>query len=81
VSLLQAAFAKVLADERRRAGMSQERLAFEADVHRTYISQLERGLKMPTLETLFAIAGALNLSPADFVRRVEERARHAQTNS
>ena len=72
---LRAAFAEVLVEARRQSGMSQERLAFEANVHRTYISQLERGLKMPTLETLFSVAAALGVSPSVFIMRVEERVR------
>ena len=35
------------------------KIASEAHVHRAYVSQLERGLKTPTLETPFAIAAAL----------------------
>ena len=56
---------------REAAGMSQERLAFEAGVHRTYISLLERDKKSPTLNVLFRICKALNISAADLVTRVE----------
>jgi transcriptional regulator with XRE-family HTH domain len=41
---LSKAFGRVLSSLRRRAGVSQEELAFSAGVHRTYVSQLERGL-------------------------------------
>lgn len=44
---------------RRRLGISQEELAFRAEVHRTYISQLERGLKSPTLNMILKLSRAL----------------------
>lgn len=56
---------------REAAGMSQERLAFEAGVHRTYISLLERDKKSPTLNVLLRICKALNISAAELVARVE----------
>jgi transcriptional regulator with XRE-family HTH domain len=62
--------------ERERAGLTQERLAFQAGLSRPYISQLERGLKSPTLETLFLICEALGVSASAIVRRVER----ARTN-
>jgi transcriptional regulator with XRE-family HTH domain len=56
---------------RERAGLTQERLAFQAGLSRPYISQLERGLKSPTLETLFLICDALGVSASVIVQRVE----------
>lgn len=62
---------KELKTVREAAGMSQERLAFEAGIHRTYISLLERDKKSPTLYVLFRICKALNISAAEFIARVE----------
>ena len=56
---------------RQRAGLTQEQLSFRADCSRPYISQLERDLKSPTVETLFRICDALAVSAADIVRRVD----------
>ena len=56
---------------REAAGMSQETLGFEAGVHRTYISLLERDLKSPTLNVLFRICKALGISASELVARVE----------
>lgn len=56
---------------REAAGMSQETLAFEAGVHRTYISLLERDMKSPTLNVLFRICKALDVSASELVARVE----------
>jgi len=67
----------MLGEELRRArqlaGTSQERLALAAHVHRTYISQLERDLKSPTLTVLFQICDALGISAADLVGRVDAK--------
>lgn len=47
---------------RREKGWSQEKLAFESDVHRTYISGVERGARNPTVLVLGRIADALGVS-------------------
>ena len=47
---------------RKRAGLSQEKLAELADVHNTYIGQLERGDKNASLETIETITRALGIS-------------------
>jgi len=45
---------------RREAGeLSQEEFAERAGVHRTYVSQLERGIKSPSVRILDRMAGAL----------------------
>ena len=56
---------------RERAGLTQEQLSFRADLSRRYVSQLERDLKSPTVDTLFRICDALDASAADLVRRVD----------
>jgi transcriptional regulator with XRE-family HTH domain len=63
------AFGAVLRDCRKKLGLSQEALAGIADVDRTYVSLLERGLRQPTLETLFKLASALSVSAATLVSR------------
>lgn len=57
---------------RKQSGLSQEKLAEIANIHRTYISQIERGLKSPTLETIFRICSALNVKPNQFIKDVED---------
>lgn len=47
---------------------SQEKLAEQADVHRTYIGRLERGESGVTVETLAAILASMSLGLADFFR-------------
>jgi len=58
----------VIRERREELGLSQEALAFACGLHRTYISQLERGQKSPTLRALSVIAKALKTTPADLVR-------------
>lgn len=49
---------------RQERGLSQEELAFEAGLHRTYVSGVERGIRNPTVLVLERIAAALNVAPA-----------------
>lgn len=64
-------FGRGVARLRRRLGLSQEELGFRAEVHRTYISQLERGLKSPTLIVILKVSRALKVSAAKLVGAVE----------
>ncbi|MCJ7730277.1 MAG: helix-turn-helix transcriptional regulator [Sedimentisphaerales bacterium] len=48
---------------RTKKGLSQENLGFEASLHRTYISIIERGLKSPTINTVVRLCAALEISP------------------
>lgn len=54
------ALGRVIAQRRKAAGISQEALAFRCKLHPTYISQLERGLKSPTVRVVRLIAEALD---------------------
>lgn len=56
---------------REKAGLSQEQLAEQAGVHRTYVSLLERNKKSPTLEVLFRLCRALHVPAAKLIARVE----------
>lgn len=56
---------------REQAHLSQEKLAFEAGVHRTYVSMLERNKKSPTLDVLFRLCNALGLPASELINRVE----------
>jgi transcriptional regulator with XRE-family HTH domain len=49
---------------RRERGLSQEGLAFECGLHRTYVSGVERGVRNPTVVVLEKIAEALNIPSA-----------------
>lgn len=66
------AFGKVIRKLRQDKRLSQEQLALESGLDRTYISLLERGLRQPTLTTLFQIATTLGTSPSQIIRMMEE---------
>ena len=68
---LNTSLGAVIRDLRVAAGMSQEELADRAGIHRTYVSQLERGLKSPTVAILVDLAKALDTSPSRILRSVE----------
>ncbi|MGE4170264.1 MAG: helix-turn-helix domain-containing protein [Candidatus Margulisiibacteriota bacterium] len=53
--------------------LSQEKLALESDMDRTYLSLLERGERNPTLKVVFALAKTLKLSPSALVKSIEQR--------
>jgi transcriptional regulator with XRE-family HTH domain len=53
---------------RAERGLSQEALAHEAGIDRTYQSQIERGVGNPSLKVLCAIAVALNVELNDLLR-------------
>jgi transcriptional regulator with XRE-family HTH domain len=48
---------------RKRAGMSQEEVSWRAGLHRTEISQIERGMRLPRVDTVAKLAGALEIEP------------------
>lgn len=69
------AFGQVLRDARTEAGISQEALALQCDMDRTYVSLLERGLRQPTLSTLFALSDQLGVSAESLVAATRMRMR------
>lgn len=60
-----------LCRRRKEAGLSQESVAFEAELDRTYISHLENGHKSPTVDVLLRICRALGISAGQVVTNVE----------
>ncbi|MBX4150743.1 helix-turn-helix domain-containing protein [Paenibacillus lautus] len=69
---LEYLFGDLLKQARLKAGMTQESLAFQAELDRIYISLLETGKRQPTLTTLFALSKALELRPSDFIKEIEK---------
>ena len=64
---------QVIQSYRLRKGMSQEVLSGLAGLDRTHYSKIERGLRSPTLDTLFKIAQALDIPPSDIVLQIEQQ--------
>lgn len=67
------AFGKVLREYRNKRGMTQEALGFDSGYHSTWISQLERGLKQPSLATVFIIANQLGVKPDKMIKAVDKK--------
>lgn len=67
----QTAFGKALRRRRERLEVSQEALAFTSEIHRTYISELERGLKNPSLTTIDRLAVALKTKASTLIAEAE----------
>jgi transcriptional regulator with XRE-family HTH domain len=69
------AFGKVLRELREARGLSQEALALSASVDRTFVSQIERAIRQPTLTTLWKLAKALDVQPSTLITKVERHMR------
>jgi transcriptional regulator with XRE-family HTH domain len=52
-----------LAKFRKEKGLTQEDLAFDCELDRTYISGIERGIRNPTVLIIQKIAAALKIAP------------------
>jgi len=70
---LMAAYAQVLREKRKAAGLSQEELAFRTELSMSYISFLETCRRQPTLTVMDAICRELGMSLADFLSDVERK--------
>lgn len=67
VTGLRRRFAENLILLRGRADLSQERVAERASLHKTELSLLERGLRLPRLDTLVKLAGAIEVEPCELL--------------
>jgi len=67
---IKVVFGRVLAEVRKEKKISQEHLAHEADLDRSYVSKLETGVYQPSISTLIAIAKVLEVRPGMLVDRV-----------
>lgn len=69
---LNKVFGNVLKKYREERKISQEALAWDAGISRTYVSRLESGIRQPTITTLFGLAHALQISPAELIIATEK---------
>ena len=76
---IEVALGEVIQEHRKRAKLSQEELAFRSGLHRTFISQIERGLKSPSVRNLLNIARALHCRADMLVRELESRVPEGQS--
>ena len=71
VAKLSKKFGLVIRRRRETAGLSQEALADKAGLHRTYISLLERGLRMPSILVIQQLARAFETTMVSLVGELE----------
>lgn len=64
---------------RREKGFSQEALAHEAEVNRTYMSKVEKGDTWVGLEIMVKLGKVLSVEPADFLQPPPKKPRRRQT--
>jgi transcriptional regulator with XRE-family HTH domain len=65
---LREVFATNLRRLRHAKGLSQDDLAYEAEISRSYLSQLEKGVYFASLKIVGKLAIALDADPAEFLR-------------
>ena len=63
-------FASNLLVARKRAGLSQEEVGFRAELHRTEIGMLERAERIPRLDTLARVAGAVGVDTCELTKGI-----------
>jgi transcriptional regulator with XRE-family HTH domain len=68
---IAARFGENLARCRLRAELSQEEVSVRASLHRTEVSQLERGLRVARIDTLVKLAGSLGVPPTELLEGIE----------
>lgn len=66
-------FGRNLAAARERLGLSQEELAFRAELHRTAVGEIERGQRTARLDTYMKLIGALGAEPGDLLGGLDWR--------
>jgi len=72
---LRETFAANLRRIRNAKGLSQDDLAYEAEISRSYLSQIEKGSFHVSLKIIGRLAEALQVEPAEFLRAVKRKTR------
>ena len=70
---------KVIQKFREEKGISQEVLSGLADIGRTHLSAIERGVRKPTLETFYRIGEALHIRPSIILESIEKEMERSST--
>jgi transcriptional regulator with XRE-family HTH domain len=61
---------KVIRPLREAKGMTQEELANEINLDRSYLSEIERNLKAPSLYTIFKLTKGLDMPPGELIEKI-----------
>lgn len=73
------AFGIVISRLRIKKGITQERFSAFAGISRSHLTMLENGKKVVRLDTFFGIAEALDMSPSELLKLVEEETQKVQS--
>jgi transcriptional regulator with XRE-family HTH domain len=68
----------VLREARQKVNLTQEEVSLQANVDRSYLSQLENDHKSPTVDMLFLICEVLKVPPSEILAEVERRQKRAR---
>lgn len=63
----------VIKEIRFAKNISQEKLAELGDLDRSYVSEIERGVKIASVVTVFKLAHALEIEPSKIIQKLEEQ--------
>lgn len=72
------AFGNLVKQYRTNLGISQEELGFRANLDRTYISGIERGVRNPSLTALVSLAGGLGINVSELLTNLEAQAKNTK---
>jgi ribosome-binding protein aMBF1 (putative translation factor) len=67
---LQRRFGQAVRAERKAQNLTQQAVAFAADLSLTYVGEIERGERMVSLHTLVRLSTALKMNPAELLAKV-----------
>lgn len=70
---IAARFGDNLKRVRAAADLSQDELAVRASLNRSEVSQIERGLRTPRVDTLVKLSSSLEIDPAELLKGIEWR--------
>ncbi|HVB75360.1 MAG TPA: helix-turn-helix transcriptional regulator [Ktedonobacteraceae bacterium] len=70
---IRARFGEAVRKRRKELNLSQEDFAERAELHRTYISDIERGTRNISLENIEKLATALDLTLSQLIQRVDHQ--------
>ena len=76
-STLAAGFGRAIRNRRRVLGLSQEELAWRGGLNRSYVTDIERGARNPSLSTMAKLAAALQSPLYTLLRDAEEKTPNA----
>lgn len=75
------ALGQVIREKRQAQGLSQEKLAELAGIHRNFVGLIEHGATAPSADTIFSVADALGIAAWELFREAEGRVRALLTRS